>query len=112
MSGDDLYAQVQRRLAENGEWDRHVIRLLYTWSVLMLIMTTRLLNLVQTKLNDTGALDTLLHQAKGESLPHLCITRVLAYGTSERSENGDLPDLRTVLRGVQEDARGALVRLL
>jgi enhancer of yellow 2 transcription factor len=67
---DALYTQLQRRLIENGEWDRYVQLASYSlrFGVASSLIDRRILSLLANRLNESGWTDDLRHRSKGISL--------------------------------------------
>ncbi|OAX41779.1 hypothetical protein K503DRAFT_767353 [Rhizopogon vinicolor AM-OR11-026] len=76
---DTLYAEVQRRMIENGEWDR-------------------ILHLLSSKLSESGWTDELLHRAKDNSgtMDPLSLRAILQQLLSHAQTTVPLPVKREI----------------
>ncbi len=61
-----LYAQIQRRMIESGEWDRYDLEQFDDLRPVRLNIFSRISALFSHQLNETGWTDDMHHRSKGE----------------------------------------------
>jgi hypothetical protein len=71
---DALQAQLERRMAEAGEWDRYF--LCNGDERTPFLLRTRIQSLLFTKLNESGWTDDLRHRSKGETAVRMVVSKL------------------------------------